>query len=312
MVTTHAPIALFVYYRPEHTLRTLQALSRNSLASESRLIIFADGPKPDAGDDELRRLLAVRKLIREKSWCGEVESVESDTNKGLADSIRGGIDRVLVEHDRVIVLEDDLETSPGFLSYMNSALEVYKNENRVFQISGFMVKNRPWSSTTGFLRVSTSWGWATWQRAWRYYRDDTDNLLIEVLRKDMSRFDLDGHSFHCDELERNVKGDLKTWAVRWYASLFIQDGLCLYPKKSLVRNLGFDGSGVNCHDDETRFYQKLNLASAISVRKQIVAENEQYLRAMQLHYDRLLQRWTRTRLRDRLINKIRSLGVVNS
>ena len=304
MTQVLSPITLFVYNRPEHTLRTLEALSRNTLASESRLIIFSDGPKPDACDDELQKLLAVRKLIRQKRWCGEVKIVESDTNKGLADSIRRGVDRVLEEHDRVIVLEDDLETSPGFLAYMNDALETYELEDRVFQVSGFMVNNRPWSHATGFLRVSTSWGWATWQRAWRHYCDSAKDLLEKVKVKGCAEFDLGGYSFHFDELERNVNGDLDTWAVKWYASIFLNDGLCLYPRKSLVRNLGFDGSGTHCEASKSTFYRRMRIARNHSVKRVTIIEDRQYLAAMQRYYRNLLREWTGMRTRDRIFKKL--------
>lgn len=310
MTAFSAPVVLFVYNRPEHTRRTLETLKRNDGTDQSKLYIFSDGPKEDANDNDRQHIGKVRELIRSGSWCRTVKIIESAENRGLADSIREGVSSVLQSHDRVIVLEDDLETSRGFLTYMNDALELYADEAKVFQVSGFMVKNRPWVQPTGFLRVSTSWGWGTWRRAWRYYRDDADNLLSEVAQKGKSKFDLDGHSFHFEELERNVSGDLRTWAVRWYASVFLNDGLCLYPRRSLVRNLGFDGTGVNCHDDQTRYQQTLKLAKAISVLPQNLHEDGRYLRAMQLHYDRLLQQWTKTRFRDRLSNKIRrTLGM---
>ena len=258
---------------------------------------------------ERRKLESVRSLLREKQWCGEVEIIESVENKGLAASICGGISKVLESYDRVVVLEDDLETSPGFLRYMNSSLETYKEKDQVMQVSGFMVKSRPWASQTGFLRVSTSWGWATWRRAWLKYRSDVENLSKEVELKGKAEFDLDGYSFHFEELTRNVSGDLNTWAVRWYASIFLNDGLCLYPKKSLVRNIGFDGTGENCHASKSNYFQNMSLASHVKVKPGAIKESNAYLKAMQNHYSNLLKEWTGTRLSDRVRNKIqRSLA----
>ncbi|MFC1795943.1 hypothetical protein ACFL1V_02460 [Pseudomonadota bacterium] len=299
-----APIALFVYNRPEHTRRTLEALNRNEGSARSPLFIFSDGLPLSATEHEQRRLNDVRRLIREKPWCGKVEIRESKVNKGLAQSICDGIDNVLETFDRLIVLEDDLETSPGFLTYMNDALKVYEDQEQVFQISGFMVKNRPWASETGFLRVSSSWGWATWQRAWKYYRSDVVSLLKEVEQKGISEFDLDGCSFHFEELKRNVSGELNTWAIRWYASIFLAGGLCLYPRKSLVRNHGFDGSGVHCYDDKARSHREMSLAKNILVSQQAPTENPHYLKALQTYYKRVLQLWTGTRFRDRFRRRI--------
>jgi len=303
-----APIALFVYNRPEHTRATLESLARNRLADRSTLWIFADGP-PEAASPELRESIArVRRAIRESRWCRHVEICESPTNRGLAASIIAGVSRVCDEKGRAIVLEDDLETSPGFLEYMNAALDRYSDEPRVHQVSGFNVRMPllPPAAATGFLRVTTSWGWATWQTSWRHYDDDAAGLLERVRAKDPVGFDLGGTSFHLEELERNVCGDLRTWAVRWYASVFARDGLALYPRRTLVRNLGFDGSGVHCHDDSSHYHRRLRLAGRIPVRPRIPGESPAYLRAMQRHYRAMIAQWKGTRLRDRLERKFRS------
>ena len=300
-----APIALFVYNRPEHARATLEALRRNRLAERSRLYIFADGPKESDDTKSLEAIQRVRKLIRAQPWCGEVEIIEAERNRGLAESIVSGVTRLCEKHGRVIVLEDDLETSPGFLTYMNEALDCYADAERVFQISAFNVKTPPWAPETGFLRVTTSWGWATWQRAWLYYENDAGKLLEKVEAKGASAFELDGYSFHHEELRKNMSGELRTWAVRWYASVFLRDGLVLYPKRTLVRNLGFDGSGVHCHDDDTDYHRSLRLAAAVKVRSRKLVESRSYLAAVQRHFRGLLQLWTGTRLRDRVRRKLR-------
>jgi len=302
-----APIALFVYNRPLHARATLEALRKNRLAEDSKLYIFADGPKGNAKEEDLTLIDRVRSLVREQPWCGEVEIVESDFNRGLADSIVAGVTRLCEAHGRAIVLEDDLETSPGFLAYMNQALDCYEGDEEVFQISGFNVRMPLFSPPTGFLRVTTSWGWATWQRAWTDFDNNATGLLQRVEEKGPDAFDLDGYSFHVDELQKNVSGELKTWAVRWYASVYLQEGLALYPRRTLVRNLGFDGSGVHCHDDETKYHGSLPLAQSIKVDRQPLVETPSYLRAMQRHYRKTLQLWTGTRFRDRVKRKLKSI-----
>ena len=303
--TSPTPIALFVYARPEHTLRTLQALSANHMADQTLLYVFADGPPDDASPETLNRINEVREIVSRHKWCGEVRIMEAESNKGLADSIINGVSLVCQEHGSAIVLEDDLETSPAFLKYMNDALKLYHDDQRVMQISGFNVQNRLWAAETGFLRVSTSWGWATWDRAWQRYSNDAAELLKAVNERGSSQFDLDGHSFHYEELEKNVRGDLKTWAVRWYASVFLNDGLCLYPRQTLVRNHGFDGTGVNCHDDKTDYHRRLKLKKNVELAKLPLVEDPQYLSSMQRHYIGLKQLWSGTRFRDRLMRKLR-------
>lgn len=301
-----APIVLFVYARPAHTRRTLEALSRNTLAAASRLFIYADGPRDNADPEKRDEIAEVRSIIREWTWCGSVEIRESAVNRGLADSIVAGVTEVVQQHGAVIVLEDDLETAPGFLQYMNDALTVYSDSDKVMQICGFNFPCGWFAPQTGFLRASHPWGWATWARAWQHYQPDASQLLAAIRQNLPRRFDLDGRSFHLDELQRNADGRLKTWAVRWYASIFLRQGLCLYPGRSLVRNIGFDGSGENCHS-AAAVYERIPMADAVRVVKQPLVESPQILKSHQRHYQAELQRWTGSRLVDRIRRKARSV-----
>jgi GT2 family glycosyltransferase len=129
-----APIALFTYNRPAHTRRTLETLAANPLARDSQLVAFSDGPR--TGDEG--KVAEVRAVLRERAWCGEVRIAESPVNRGLAASIISGVTELLREHDRLIVLEDDLALSPGFLAYMNAGLERYAGDERVMSVAGYL------------------------------------------------------------------------------------------------------------------------------------------------------------------------------
>ena len=120
-----APIVLFVYNRPQHTLRTLKALSQNVLAKDSDLYVFADGAKENADEETLKRIKEVREIVKSKEWCQKTILTEGKINKGLGNSIIDGVSKVVKEYGKVIVLEDDLVTSPYFLKYMNDALDIY-------------------------------------------------------------------------------------------------------------------------------------------------------------------------------------------
>ena len=305
---SHAPIALFVYARPWHTRKVLESLERNPEARDSDLYIFADGPKEAATTEQIEAIREVRQLITEKSWCGDVRLVESSTNRGLADSIVSGVTEVVGSHGRVIVLEDDIELGPGALAFFNAALNLYQSDDAVMQISGFMVRCPIWVPSTGFLRMSSSWGWATWDRAWKHYRSDSTALRERIDRIGRRAFDLENTSFHYEELCRNERGELKTWAVKWYASIFLRNGLCLYPKRSIARNVGFDGSGENCEADSSGYFNRLPFARSVRLQRQTLVESPDYLKAMQRSFRYRLQVWTGTRLRDRLNNKLKRLG----
>ena len=134
---SYAPIVLFVYNRPEHTRQTLEALAANTLAQESDLFIYADGPKEDATEEQLERIRKVRAIVRSQQGCKSVTVIESDTNKGLAASIILGVTETVNKYGRIIVLEDDIVTGKYFLEYMNTALKKYENEKQVWEITGF-------------------------------------------------------------------------------------------------------------------------------------------------------------------------------
>jgi hypothetical protein len=244
-----APIALFVYKRPDHTRKTLEALSRNSEAKRSSLHVFCDGPKSDASEGDRRAIMDTKSIVRERQWCGEVHVHETESNLGLARSIRQGVTTVLDSHERVIVLEDDIETSPGFLAYMNQALELYASESRVMHISAYVPSTSYQSllPTSFFHRMMFCWGWATWRRSWNNARWDALQLTKELSESPGSiyNFDVQGTFPLSEHLRANLEGRSSTWAVFWAASIYLKHGLCLFPGSALVRNIGLDGSGEN-------------------------------------------------------------------
>lgn len=248
-----APIALFVYNRPDHAFRTLSSLSQDPLAKESRLFIFSDGSKNPDDKSQVDKVQQVREIIRKEQWCGDVTIFESPVNKGLANSLSGGITKIVNEFGRIIVIEDDLQFSPDFLTYLNTALDLYQNNSRVFSIAAFMFPIKAKLPETYFLHIPTwSGGWASWKRAWDYYNPDAGELLQKVKEKGQVRFDFWKSINWYRLLKRNYEGKVDSWAIRWYASVFVQDGLCLHPKQSLTKNIGFDASGT--HSYQSNFW----------------------------------------------------------
>lgn len=240
-----APIALFAYNRPEHLAATLEALRANVLAAQSRLHIFSDGPKKPEAAVAVRE---VRRLLEKVEGFGEVQVVERASNFGLAASVIDGVTQLTEAHGRVIVIEDDLIVSPYFLEYMNAALERYRDEPSVKQVSGYMfpVDMRAQEDSL-FLPFTTSWGWATWARAWQEF--DPAMRGLQVLDRDRHlrrAFNLDGNYDYYGMLQRQARGEVDSWAIRWYLSVFLKQGLTLYPARTLVTNAGFDGSGTHC------------------------------------------------------------------
>jgi hypothetical protein len=241
------PIALFAFKRPEHTRRTLQALQANEGLQESPLYIFCDAARHPGERPEVE---AVRVLVRAFEHPNKV-LVEQSINQGLAASIIHGVSRLCAEYGQVIVLEDDLVVAPGFLNFMHQALVHYAHTPQVMQVSGhaFAVPAFDAQDPVLLLPFVGSWGWATWDRAWRQF--DAQGRGWEVLLRDAAlrrRFDLQGAYPYTNMLTRQMLGQIDSWAIRWNWSVFKAEGLVVYPSVSFVENIGFDGSGTHCRD----------------------------------------------------------------
>ena len=241
----YAPIALFVYNRPAHTRQTVAALQKNTLARDSDLFVFSDAPKTKEASAAVRK---VRDYIATIDGFKTVTILEQGENLGLARSIVKGVTQLTEERARAIVLEDDLATSPHFLEYMNAALDRYEGEDRVMQIAGYMYPAEPRIREDAlFLPFISSWGWATWRRAWRHFGwRDEDFAKVLADPATTMRFDLNGHYMFSRILRAQQQRKVDSWAIYWYLTVFLRSGLSLFPRKTLVHNLGFDGTGVNC------------------------------------------------------------------
>lgn len=254
-----APIVLFTYNRPWHTEQTIEFLSQNKLADESVLYIYCDGPKENTTSEQLDKIKHVREVIRKKKWCKEINIIESEINKGLADSIIDGVTEIVNQYGKIIVLEDDLDTSPGFLQYMNDALNIYEDEKKVYHISTYMFPVKAKLPVTSFYRLASCWGWGTWSDRWRNLDCDAKSLYRQLFKiHEGRRLDIDGTDQFWNQLVSNVEQRKKTWAVLWHFSIFLNDGFCLHPGRSLVKNIGTDGTGVNSNNTDIFEVEPIN------------------------------------------------------
>ncbi len=246
---TLAPIILFTYNRPWHTEQTLLALEKNELASQSSLFVYSDGPKENASDEDVHKVEEVRELVEKRNWCKEVTLVAREKNVGLAHNVINGITEVINEYGRVIVLEDDIITSRYFLNYMNDALEVYEHHEKVFGATGYTYPNKlNISEESFFLPVACSWSYATWKDRWNRINWNVDELLQRIEGK-KDQFNFGGYGFF-EMLRNNSLKKNDSWAVRFYAWMFLEEKWFLFPRTSLVENIGFDDSGTHCTDDD--------------------------------------------------------------
>ena len=238
-----APIVLFVYNRPWHTQQTVEALQKNELASESELFVYSDEVK---NDDSRKSVDEVRKYIDSIKGFKKVTVIKRDKNWGLANSIIDGVTKIVNEYGRIIVLEDDLVTSPYFLKFMNNALNLYKNEESVASIHGYIypIENLP---NSFFIKGADCWGWATWKRAWDIFEPNGQKLLNELKSRGLEKeADFNNSYGFTKMLKQQINGKNNSWAVRWYMSAFLKNMLTLYPGKSYIQNIGNDNSGTHC------------------------------------------------------------------
>jgi putative methyltransferase (TIGR04325 family) len=268
----NAPIVLFVYARPAHTRRTVEALLDNLEAAESDLVVFSDA----AGSaDEADSVRSVREYVSRVEGFRSLVVHHREQNLGLARSIISGVTQVLSEHQRVIVLEDDMITSPYFLRYMNEALERYADDDRVISVHGYVFPVTRGLPEAFFLRGADCWGWATWRRGWELFNPDGQHLLDELKRRRMIRaFDFNGAYGFSDMLKGQIEGTNDSWAVRWYASAFLANKLTLYPGRSLVHNIGNESSGTHCGSStamDTELSTKPILLSDLVVEESAIA-----------------------------------------
>ncbi|PWD99562.1 glycosyltransferase [Marinilabilia rubra] len=246
------PVVIFCYNRPVHLQKTIEALLKNEGAGETDIYIFSDGCR---GEQDKPAVEQVRKVINNVSGFKKVIVQESEENRGLAASIINGVTKVLESHDACIVLEDDLETSPFFLNFMNKGLEEYASDKEIFSISGYcppisIPANYPYEAFR-FPRIN-SWGWGTWRDRWQLVDWEVKNFNSFISSPDkIKELEKQGRDLPVMLLKQH-QGEIGSWAVRFNQACFEASKSNIYPVKSFVRNIGIDGSGT--HMDKSGKY----------------------------------------------------------
>ena len=237
-------ICIFAYKRPDHLKRVLDALAANAPAACLPLIVYVDGPR---GVSDQASVAETTRVAEQATGFVSVEVRSSPENLGLYRSLTGGISEILTEYESIIVLEDDILTSPHFLQFMLDGLELYQDSPEVGSITGYTPPIRKELPETFFLRGADCWGWATWRDCWALYRHDAKAMAREIRDRGLARdFDLLGHYPYLAMLEGRAAGKNNSWAICWHASCFLAGKLMLCLGKSLVSNIGLDNSGEHC------------------------------------------------------------------
>ena len=220
------PVLLFTYNRPLHTQKVLDSLALNEYAKETKIYIFQDGKKANATEQDILNIKEVSRIINNEKRFKEVIIEINDINKGLSNSIIDGVNRIIEKHDSVIVLEDDIVVNKGFLRYMNDALTMYQEEDKVGCIHAwnYNLDITSKQETTFFLKGADCWGWGTWGRAWKLFNENGIELLNEIKERGLTfHFDRNGTHQYTQMLQEQIDGKINSWAIRWHASLFLKE-----------------------------------------------------------------------------------------
>lgn len=282
-----APIALFCYRRLDVLTKTVEALKNNELASKTDLIIFSDGSKDE---NDIKDVKEVRKYLKTIDGFKNITIIESNSNKGLATSIISGVTSIVNKYGKVIVIEDDILTSQYFLNYMNDALEMYKNDKEVACISGYTYPIDDIKEQSFFIKSGECWGWATTKDGWSNFEPDGKKLLKELYDKNLTyEFDFNNSYPYMQMLKDQIEGKNNSWAIRWNASLFLKNKLCLHLGKSIVQNIGFGEEGsTHCKERCTVFDVDLNF-NKIKLEKISLKESKKIRKKFMKFFNKISQ-----------------------
>lgn len=294
-----APIILFVFARPEHTRRTLDSLAANMLAEQSDLFVYADAAR---NDKERERVNAVRLMVNSLTGFKSVNVIERETNYGLARNIIEGVTAVCNQYGKAIVLEDDIVTSPYFLKFMNESLDLYCDDKNVYSISGctYPAQLSDVEDETFFMRIPLCWGWATWIDRWEKYEKDLSSIPA-ISTELIDYINFEGCCNYFNQAKLNLNGKLNTWFIFWYIILAKNNAFTLFPKNSLVENVGHDGTGENC-GKSAHFYQSISMRP-VCLKKIKILENEIAVEQHRIFFNSLKKSFFK-KVSDRLIKML--------
>lgn len=254
-MTIRTPVAMLVFNRPDLTVRVLEAVRS---ARPSRLLVVADGPRPDrAGEAEA--CAKVRAIVDQVDWPCEVEREFSAPNLGCKRRVSSGLDWVFDRADEAIILEDDCIPGPSFFSFCDEILECYRDDDRVMGVTGCNLQfgRRRGAASYYFSRYMHVWGWASWRRAWRHY--DIQMAEWPSLREARWLREVFG-GWVAAEAWRHLfdlahAGRVDTWDYQWFFAILRRGGLVVTPNVNLVSNVGTGRGATHTVRDGPQFSQ---------------------------------------------------------
>ncbi len=279
-----SPICLFVYKRYDTTKLMLESLLACPECADSELYVFMDEARNDSEADDVEK---VRALFDNLQGFKAIHPYPARMNKGMARSVIDGVTTVLEKHESIIVLEDDLVVAPDFLTFMNTALEAYRDRSDIWSISGYTpnLKEIEQYDKNGVFLVPRAqcWGWATWSDRWETVDwEVSDFNYLARNKKRRKAFDMGGNDlFRTLEMEHRER--IESWAVRWAYAASKQKMWTVNPMLSKVQNIGLKSSTshVGWHDER----HNVELLGDKTIIDPNVQPDEKLVQAFKKHHD---------------------------
>ena len=272
-IDNNLAVVIFAYNRFLHFKKTFSALLNNEKINQFRIYVFIDGPKNDHDKNQSQ---LIENFLKEKKLGNKITIYKNYKNKGLKKSIIEGVSEVFKEYSKVVVLEDDVITSKNFIKFMSESLNYYEKDQHIGTITGYsfinLEKNYPYS--TYLSKRHASWGWGTWEKNWEKINWDKEWIKNYIDKKNFKKnFNSGGNDLY-HMLNLQLDGKIDSWAIIYNMNQFINESYCLCPKKSLVYNIGLDGTGVHCKENdkvfsnydsefEVKFYENVKIDNKI-------------------------------------------------
>ena len=283
-----APIVLFVYSRYEHTKQVVEALTGNKEAKESVLYVYSDAAKNDKAQQGVSKVREYIHNLADKNLFKEVIICEADKNKGLANSVIGGVSEVIKKYKRVIVVEDDAVCANDFLEFMNNALDFYEDNKNIWYIGGYTPDIKIPDDYNHDVFVNgrgSSYAWATWEDRWNtvdWKVSDYSSFKHNFIKR--HRFNKYGQD-RSSMLDAQMHGKIDSWAIRFSYSMFNHNMLAVLPIYSRIKSIGNDGSGTHCentdkYDVEIKDYGRQIILENIDVDKRISRQCAEFFKSL--------------------------------
>ena len=294
-----APIVLFTYNKLDTLKKTVQHLKKNKLARKSNIFIYSDFYKTNV--DKIY-VLKVRKYLREVQGFKKKKIILRNKNYGLAKNIVNGVSEVMKNHSKAIILEDDILVSKYFLDYMNSSLNLYKKKKNIWHISGWNYNIKLKSEhDVYFTRTMNCWGWATWKDRWKCYKKNPKEIVKKWSLSDINKFNFEDSYNFFSQIERNLSGQIDTWAIFWYAVIFKNKGLCVNPINTLVTNIGVGKFATNTKSSNNIFTSNINDHNLLPKKfPNKILENKKIFYSIKINFLKL-------KIKNKIKNYIRKL-----